>query len=45
MNCFMMPLTEVTAGKMVCNKHNTPVIVKYPFWQMILARLRIEASV
>ena len=19
---------------MVCNKHNTPVIIKYPFWQM-----------
>lgn len=20
--------------KMVCNKHNTPAIIKYPFWKM-----------
>ena len=25
---------RMNLGKMVCNKHNTPVIIKYPFWQM-----------
>ena len=30
----MTALTMKTMAKMECNKHITPVIIKYPFWRM-----------
>lgn len=32
-----MKISKINKRKMVRNKHNTPVIIKYPFWQMTAA--------
>lgn len=31
---------RMSLKKMVCNKHNTPVIIKYPFWRMTMENPR-----